>query len=116
MARVTLTTEAVEQSTYIVQASFFDENGDAVAPALASWTLTNEYGVIINGRQSVEISTLASTASIVLTGADLAMLGEMDTGKRLLLVEAVYSSSLGAGLNLREEFEFFVRPLVGVSS
>jgi len=64
----------------------------------------------------VAISPLAATVNIVLTGADLAMLGELDNRKRLLLVEATYSSSLGAGLNLREEIEFVVRALVGVQS
>lgn len=44
------------------------------------------------------------------------MLGELDNRKRLLLVEATYNSSLGAGLNLREEIEFVVRALVGVQS
>lgn len=44
------------------------------------------------------------------------MLGELDNRKRLLLVEATYNSSLGTGLNLRDEIEFSVRPLVGVTS
>ena len=116
MARIALTTEAVEQSTYVVPVTFRDENGISVAPTAATWTLTNEYGVLVNGRLDVAISPLAATVNIVLTGADLAMLGELDNRKRLLLVEATYSSSLGAGLNLREEIEFVVRALVGVQS
>lgn len=114
MTRVTLTAEAVEQSTYIVTATFRDEDGAAVIPLTAAWTLTNEYGVVVNSRQDVAIAPIASTINVVLTGADLAMLGEMDTGRRLVLVEATYNSSLGAGLHLREEIEFELRPLVGV--
>ena len=116
MARITLAEEAVEQSTFVVPVMFRDENGTAVAPNSATWTLTNEYGVLVNGRLDVALSAPASTVNIVLTGADLAMLGELDNRKRLLLVEATYSSSLGTGLNLREEIEFVVRPLVGVQS
>lgn len=116
MSRVVLTAEAVEQSTYIVQALFYDEAGAAIAPISATWTLTNEYGLVVNGRQAVAISPLLAAVYLVLTGDDLGMMGEMDTGKRLLLVEATYNSSLGAGLNLREEIEFSIRPLVGVSS
>ena len=116
MARIALTTEAVEQSTYVVPVTFRDENGTAIAPTSATWTLTNEYGIVVNSRADVAISPLAATVNIVLTGADLAMLGELDNRKRLLLVEATYSSSLGAGLNLREEIEFVVRALVGVQS
>lgn len=116
MARVILATEAVEQSTIVVQVTFRDESGAEVAPIAAAWTLTNEYGVIVNSREDVALNLPAATASVVLTGDDLAMLGEMDTGKRLLLVEATYNSSLGAGLHLREEIEFMIRPLVGVRS
>lgn len=116
MSRVILTEKAVEQSTFIIPITFRDEDGQAIAPTAATWTLTNEYGVVVNGRAAVPLSPLAATVNIVLTGADLRMLGELDNRKRLLLVEAVYNSSLGIGLNLREEIEFEVRPLVGVQS
>lgn len=114
MGRVTLAEEAVEQSTFVVPVTFRDESGATLAPLTATWTLTNEYGVVVNGRAHVTISPLAATVSILLTGTDLAMLGEMDSRRRLLLVEATYSSSLGSGLHLREEIEFVVRALVGV--
>ena len=116
MGRITLTAEAVEQSTYIVPVTFRDEQGQAIAPTTATWTLTNEYGVVVNGRTAVPLSPLAATVNVVLTGADLRMMGELDNRKRLLLIEATYNSSLGAGLHLREEIEFTVRPLVGVQS
>ena len=116
MARITLAEEAVEQSTFVVPVTFRDEQGQAIAPTVATWTLTNEYGVVVNGRTAVPISPLAATVNVVLTGADLRMLGELDNRKRLLLIEATYNSSLGTGLNLREEIEFVVRPLVGVQS
>ena len=65
MARTILTTEAVEKSTYVVPVTFRDENGISVAPTAATWTLTNEYGVVINSRSDVAISPLAATVNIV---------------------------------------------------
>lgn len=115
MSRVILTEEAVEQSTFVVPVTFRDENGEAIAPTAATWTLTNEYGMVVNERAAVPLP-LAATVNVVLTGADLRMMGELDNRKRLLLIEATYNSSLGTGLNLREEIEFVVRPLVGVQS
>lgn len=115
MGRVILTEEAVEQSTFVVLVTFRDENGEAIAPTAATWTLTNEYGMVVNERAAVPLSP-AATVNVVLTGADLRMMGELDNRKRLLLIEAIYNSSLGTGLNLREEIEFVVRPLVGVQS
>lgn len=116
MARIVLADEAVEQSTYVISISFRDETGQATTPTTATWTLTNEYGVVVNNRAGVPISPLAENVNIILTGADLRMLGELDNRKRLLLIEAAYNSSLGVGLHLREEIEFSVRPLVGVQS
>lgn len=116
MARTVLTTEAVEKSTFVVPLTFRDENGDAVVPTAATWSLMSEYGVTVNERSGVAFDSLASTVNVVLTGSDLATLGELDNCTRLLLVEATYSSSLGTDLNLREEIEFSIRPLVGVRS
>lgn len=116
MSRIVLAVEAVEQSTLAVNISFRDEDGAAVVPDSATWSLTNGYGVVVNSRTAISLAPLASTVTVVLTGADLAMLDGQDDGKRLLLVEAAYSSTLGAGLNLREEIEFTIRPLAGVRS
>jgi hypothetical protein len=116
MARVKLTTEATEKSTLVVSVSFYDETGSAAIPISASWRLTNCYGMVVNGRADVSIQSPTSTERIVLTGDDLLMLGEMDDGVRLLLVQAIYNSDAGVGLALNEEIEFVIRSLVGVQS
>jgi hypothetical protein len=116
MARVKLAQEAVEKSTFIVPVSFFDEEDGPAAPSSATWTLTDQYGVVVNGRSAVPVQPLAATVNILLTGNDLRMLGEMDSGVRLLLVSATYNSELGSDLSLQDEIEFAVRPLVGVQS
>ena len=114
MARITLTEDAVERSTLVLSVSFLDEADEDVTPLTIAWTLTDRYGVVVNSRQAVAV-TPATSVTIVLTGADLALLGEMDGGVRLLLVTATYSGH-GGTINLREEIEFTVRSLAGVSS
>lgn len=114
MARITLTEEAVEESTLVVSVTFLDEADEEITPLSVDWTLTDRYGVVVNERDGVSV-TPATTVTLLLTGDDLMLLGEMDSGQRLLLVEATYSGH-GATVNLREEIEFTVRALTGVSS
>lgn len=107
-----LNTSAVEESTYIILVSFRDEEGQPVVPQTVKWTLATEDRVVINGREDVDITTLAATVPIVLTGADLVYEPE---GDRYLLVEAIYNSAkYGDGLHLKEEFRFKIRDLKNV--
>jgi putative intracellular protease/amidase len=112
MARTRLGTEAVEQSSYVITLGFLDAAGNLVTPDSASWTLSTAAGTVINGREEVTISPLAATVTIVLSGADLALVvGDNAPARRLLTVEATYSSDEGAALPLRDEYEFAVRHL-----
>ncbi len=114
MGRTRLVEDAVEKSTYVVRLGFHDAGGAEVTPDTLTWTLSTTGGTVINGRASVVISSAASV-ELVLSGLDLALLaGEAGPVRRLLTVEATYSSTEGAGLPLREEYEFVVRPLAGV--
>lgn len=110
------TTEAVEKSTYILQAAFTDEDGDAVIPDTnPTWTLTNENGTVINSRNGVSIAA-ASTINIVLSGNDLALEDQSRKFEiRILTVEATYDSSLGSNLPLKESTKFNVLNLKKVT-
>lgn len=115
MARVKLTAEAVEKSTYVVTLAFANKAGVAVTPDSATWTLTDGAGTVINSRSGVAIAPLADSVDVVLSGLDLAMQPlETSYGYRLLTVQAVYSSTEGASLPLREEYQFMVRNLTVV--
>lgn len=117
MARPVLTDEAVERSTYVITLTFADAADDAVTPSAVTWTLTDGAGNVINARTNVT-ATPGPTVVIVLSGADLALqLGETGDGtyKRLLTVQATYSSTEGSGLPLKEEHLFALRPLVAVT-
>lgn len=109
-----LTDQATERATYVIDVSFTNEAGVAVVPTAATWTLTDRAGTVINSRSAVSISPLASSVSIVLQGADLA-LPDMRKRARFVTIEYTYNSTLGTGLPGKVETEFYIDPLRAVS-
>jgi len=103
---------AIEGGTYVISAQFSDELGVTMVPTTVTWTLLDMDGDVINSRSDVS-ATAATTINIVLSGNDLAM-EDNDSGKRLVLVEATYTSSYGAGLPLKKEYPFTIDRLTGV--
>lgn len=110
-----LTVQPKEQSVVGITISFFDETGAAVTPSAATWTLTDTHGVIVNGRSAVSISGLSTTATIVLSGADLAISPAYAGQDRYLLITYTYTSSLGSGLVARDQIKFTIEPLAGIA-
>ena len=88
-----------DKSTKVVTVAFLDEDGNAVVPTGAAWTLTNEGGAIINNRNQEPISPLASSSDVVLSGNDLKW---ADGRRRYLVVEAVYNG-VQNGLTLNDQ-------------
>lgn len=107
-----LTTNAIEQSTYIITASFTDEDGSDVTPKTLTWTLTDEAGNVINSRQDVAL-TPNTSVEIVLSGDDL-VVSTYGT-KRIVTVEGTYDSDAGTDLPLRDQVRFTIDNLVAVS-
>jgi len=106
-----ISTRAIEESTYVIDLAFKDEDDAEVIPLSATWTLTNTSGTIVNSRLNVVISPMAATATIVLSGDDLA-LASADVETRVLLVESTYNSNLGNNLPNKEECRFEIENLV----
>ena len=113
---VELSVHAKEQSTYVVTASFYDEDGNLVVPDTIKWTLSNLGGMIINSREDVIIAVPVSQVEIVLSGDDLAIFGSdiSSTPKRLITVEATYTSALGANLPLNGSATFVLDAMIMV--
>ena len=115
----TLTTAAVEESTFAITAAFKDEDGSAVSPnAGLTWTLTDKYGNVIHSRENVAIVSAASVV-IVLHGDDLAL---RETEKyfnypvaRIVTLQGTYNSTLGSNLEIKDEVTFKVIPLRNVT-
>ena len=102
----TLTEKAIEQSTYVITVAFLDEDDNAITPISPTWTLTDESGGIINEQADNAIPP-ATTATIVLSGDDLAVSGTHDTA-RILTVSGTYNSAAGAGLPFRDHIRFLI--------
>jgi hypothetical protein len=111
----TLDELADERGTYAVRITFADEDGAAVVPNSGlTWTLTDALGTVVNSRTGVAL-TSASTVTVVLSGADLALNSSYEGRRRVLLVQGTYSGDLGSNLPIKQEFEFSIRDLVAVT-
>ena len=116
MSTIRLNVTAIEKATYVVVATFTDENGTEVAPKTLQWTLTDRKGRIINSRQNVVVGSPATGANnIVLSGNDLKLLNN-DNRIRIITIEATYdSATYGSDLPIKESADFKIRDLVKVT-
>ena len=110
------TDNPLEEASFAVSfGPFYDQTTPpaVVTPQSATWTLTDAAGNVVNSRSAVSI-TPASTIVVVLSGNDLSITAG-DDGRRALLLEWVYDSSLGRDLPGKEVVYFTITPLGGVS-
>ena len=88
---------AISKSTFAVTVAFFDENNVAAVPTSITWTLTDGLGVVVNGRTAQNITSLASSVTIVLDAEDIDYTTSASK-RRVLTVTALYNSTLGPNL------------------
>lgn len=111
----TLSISANEKSTIVITVACADEDGSAVTPVSATWTLTDVDGTVINSRSSVSL-TPAASMDVVLYGSDLAFqTGESGTVKRVLTIETTYNSDAGSNLPHKDQATFDLEDLAAVS-
>ena len=108
-----LSLKAVEQSTYIITASFTDEAGNSVTPDSLKWSLVDRKKRIVNNRKDVEITSLDTSIDIVLSGDDIAIDGDGEV-ERWIVVEGTYTSDAGSGLPFRDQASFRISNLKSV--
>jgi hypothetical protein len=112
---ITISTKANEESTFALDATFYDEDDLEITPNTVTWTLTDTAGTVINNRTAQSI-TADTTVTIVLKGDDLALqTGEVGSAKRILTIEAVYDSNIGSNLPLKEAAHFRVVDLKAIT-
>jgi len=113
MANSTTTlSSAVEESTYIINVSFYDSEGAALVPQTITWSLYNKDNRIINNRSNVSIAVPAATNYIVLGANDL-MIGTKGDKLRILKVSATYNSTdYGNNLPLKSACKFTIDNIV----
>ena len=102
----TLDKKAVEQSTFVVTASFTDENGDTVVPNTLKWSLVDRSEKVINERDQVEINSPSANENIVLSGNDLKIVEGRIEETRHIVLEYTYDSDLGNDLPGKEQVDF----------
>lgn len=105
-----LAVKAVDQSTFIVTAEFFDHDDNPVTPNDGvTWMLTNADGTVVNNRDSVDV-TEAESVDIVLSGDDLKV---EDGPERVLTMQGEYSSTYGV-LTFKDQVKFSIDDLLSV--
>lgn len=99
-----------EGSTAKVTATITDiDTGLPISPKSATWSLFDESGAIVNSREDVVISPLASTVNVVLSGLDLVV----TNGSILTFVlDAIYDSALGSDLPVRSKAKIRVNDIL----
>ena len=115
MPTTQLSRQAAENGTYIIDCAFADEDGTAVVPTSIVWSLMDLSGNVINNRQNVSVVP-ESSITIVLTGDDLEINESIEAGlgRRMVLVEWVYDSTLGSGLPGKDAAFFEVVDLLSL--
>ncbi len=109
---IVLTTVANEKSTYWITIGFLDEDNGAMAPDVATWTLTDMEGNVLNAREDVAISTPETEEILELSGDDLAVDGN-DIVNRLVTLEGTYTSDThGADKPFTLQIQFPVEPAI----
>ena len=109
---------AIENSSYLIVLTVYDELGQEVVPKTGTWSLTDPAGATINGRAAVAIPALAATMAVLLKGDDLA-LSVGFTGvseKRHFLFQGTYDSAYGSDNPLNDEFIFPVVNLAKIKA
>lgn len=111
---VSIADPAIEQSTFEVEFTFIDEDGNAVAPDTMTWTLHDGDLKPVNDREAEVIVTPGQTEIILLQGDDLKLDGN-DPITRYILLEGTYTSvTHGAGLPFRDQIAFGIEPLLKI--
>jgi hypothetical protein len=105
------TPNAVEESSYFITVAFKDEDSVSFTPNNAYWTLTNVAGAVINARNEIEVTSLADSIDILLSGDDLA-LSEGSDMQRIFTIEGTYDSDGGNNLPFKEQATFLIKNLI----
>jgi len=114
--RVSIATEASEESTAVFTVGFEDEDDQPVTPNSIKWKLTDASGVVVNSRNDVVVSP-ATEINIVLSGDDLVMSAGFsgDARKLYVTIYGTYNSTYGSNLPYNHQFDFPVANLVAIS-
>lgn len=102
-----LTGKAVRGGSVGMKITIVDESGDPLIPTAAKWTLTDLEGTVINLRQDVAITPLASEMVVLLSGDDLPIVDDSNEYElKLFTFEGEYDPGDASAAPIRESGEF----------
>ena len=109
---------AVENSSYLIELTAYDELNQEVVPKTGTWSLTDTSGTAINARTDIVISPLAATMHVLLTGDDLALSAAFagTSELRVFIFEGTYDSAYGVDNPLKDQLIFPVVNLAKISA
>lgn len=96
----------VSGGSVVVEITVYDEFGERVTPISMQWSLVDENGDIVNGKENVTL-TPAAVMYVALNGDDLVYV-ENDSTRRVLFV-GTYLSAQGV-LNVKKTVRVTVTP------
>lgn len=99
-------TNPCDGGTAIISMTFLDENEGETPVSNLQWQLINKAGDIINERDFASNSFSGDT--VVLSGADLLLATNLDSGERWFAVKGTYNSDAGSDLPLIGELKFTI--------
>jgi hypothetical protein len=95
--------EVNEDSTLTLAIVVTDANGDAVVPTVATWTLTDRDGVVINTRTDISITpSVAMTVNVA--GDDLQILDQTKAREYRLFTVETNRGSVNEPENIQTPF------------
>lgn len=100
-----------QSSTMVIPFTFRDDEGTAVIPDAATWTLLDTAEAVVNSKED-QVITPAASVEVVLSGADLAV--GSGSPVRYFLVEYTYDSDAGNDLPAKYVMQFTIKDLPGV--
>lgn len=96
----------------IFKVDFFDSGGEPVTPKAASYSVYDVGGNIVNSLDRVEITELAPSVNVMLSGEDLNYPGNKNF--LYLTIFYTYDSDAGTDLESNEQAKFFLNDVIGV--
>ncbi len=101
-----------EDATFTVEVK--DEDGLVVTPTALTWTLTDEWGEVVNDKADQDASTLADLSLVDLAPTDtIVQTAERKKQHvpRKILFTATYNSNYGIGRQKKKEHSFEIKNL-----
>ena len=101
-----------EDATFTVEVK--DEDGIVVTPTALIWTLTDEWGSVVNDKADENAQTIAALSLVDLDPTDTIVQAAERRKQhvtRKLLVTATYNSNYGVGRKKKKEYSFEIKNL-----